>query len=218
MFNVTVGDRFTMRQLRKALGDKSGPNSDEHFNRRFRSLRKYKWVILSSRDLGDLKQDEYRLERAGHPIWLGKSRFSKRTLSEKLRRQVMDRDGNRCILCGIGSGEPYPDQPDRKARLTIGHVQAEALQGTAHAANLRTECSRCNEPLREEAANTPSAAEIWPRLRGLPKRDKARILRWIERGQRDRDAVDLLYDQIRVLPEPQRAQLKNKIKHATSGD
>src|SRR5437016_3295000 len=71
-FNAKVGDIFTMRQLRQALGTTAGPNTQEHFNRRLRSLRKYGWIVLSSRDAGNLKSDEYRLEQVGAPIWLGK--------------------------------------------------------------------------------------------------------------------------------------------------
>ena len=77
-FNAKVGDILTLKQLRESLPDEGQPNDDEHFNRRFRELRKYGWSVLSSRDLAGLKQDECRLEWIGHPIWLGKAQFAKR--------------------------------------------------------------------------------------------------------------------------------------------
>lgn len=187
MFNAKMGDILTLKQLRDVLGDVSGPNVDEHFNRRFRELRKYGWRVLSSRDARELKPNEYQLERVGDPIWLGKARFGKHGVSDKPRREVFDRDGRRCVVCGIGAAEPYPDDPTRKARLTVGHVVAGSLEGLNDIANLRTECSRCNEPVREEIARSESALELWPQIRSLKRSEKLRLLSWIERGRRERD-------------------------------
>jgi 5-methylcytosine-specific restriction endonuclease McrA len=217
-FNAKVGDVFTMRQLREVLGDMAGrPNAQEHFNRRFRALRKYGWIVLSSRDAGDLKSDEYRLEQVGSPIWLGKSKYGSKGISDKTRHQIFARDGNRCVLCGIGSGEPYPDQPGRKARLTLGHFVADSLRGPTDPANLRTECSRCNEPVKEEAQRSESAAELWPRIRNLSRVEKARLFAWIEKGYRQRDAIDTLFDQVRVLPAAQRDQIRARLKQSLEG-
>ena len=213
-FNAKVGEVFTIRQLREALGGVAGPNIDEHFNRRFRNLRKYGWIVLSSRDAGDLKPNEYRLEQVGAPIWLGKSKYANKPVSEKIRRQVFDRDGHRCLLCGIGAGEPYADQPTRLARLTLGHFVADSLRGSNDPANLRTECSRCNEPVKEEAQRSESATEIWPKIRGLSRADKVRLLTWIESGYRERDTVDRLFDQFRILPAPQRDELRARLNRS----
>lgn len=213
-FNAKVGDVFTIRQLRESLGSDAGPNEDEHFNRRLRSLRKYGWIVLSSRDAGELKTDEYRLETIGAPIWLGKSKHGGKPISNKTRREVFDRDGHRCILCGIGAREPYPDQPTKLARLTIGHFVAGSLRGAQDIANLRTECSRCNEPLKEEAQRSESATELWPKLRALSRLDKAELLRWIKTGYRLRSAVDRLFDDFRALPSPQRDEIRAKLERA----
>lgn len=210
-FNAPVGEVFTIRRLREALGGAAGANTDEHFNRRLRSLRKYGWIVLSSRDAGDLKQDEYRLEKVGQSIWLGKSRHGNKTVSDKTRREVHGRDGYRCLLCGVGSGEPYPDQPNRRARLTVGHFVADALHGSGNSANLRTECSRCNEPVKEEAQRSESALEILPKISALRRADKRRLLRWIENGYRERDAVDRLFDIVRTLPAPQRDEIQARL-------
>jgi hypothetical protein len=214
-FNVDKGDVFTLRQLRRVIGEPAKPNDDEHFNRRFRNLRKYGWVVFSGRDEGDLKPDEYRLEKKGAPIWLGKSKYAGKEVSEKMRRQIFDRDGNRCVLCGVGSGEPYPDKPGTKARLTLGHFVADSFRPARDPANYRTECSRCNEPVKEEARRSESATEIWPKIRGLSRADKTRLLTWLEKGYRERDTIDWLFDQVRILPAPQRDEIQAKLKRST---
>jgi hypothetical protein len=217
-FNAEIGGILTLRKLRQALGEPNRPNDHEHFNRRFRQLRKYGWIVLSSRDVAGLKQDEYRLDRIGSPIWLGKSQFTKKVVSAKVRRQVFDRDGRRCVICGIGAREPYPDEPTKHARLTLGHFVADSLRGPNDLANLRTECSRCNEPAKEEATRSESAAEIWPKIRSLARVDKARLLSWMQQGHRDRDTVDCLFDQYRSLPAPQRDDVRTKLMQAVRGD
>ena len=186
--------------------------TSEHIRRALRNLRKYGWIVQSSRDVGDLRPDEFRLEQIGAPIWLGKAKHRLGRVSRKTRREVFDRDGHRCVLCGIGAKEPYPDQPDRLARLTLGHFVADSLQGTGDPENLRTECARCNEPVKEEAQRSESASEIWPKIRGRARADKARLLTWISNGYRERDAVDKLFDKVRVLPALQRDLIKSRLQ------
>ena len=135
-------------------------------------------------------------------------------ISEKMRQQVFRSDGSRCLICGVGSGEPYPDQPHRRARLTLGHFVADSLRGSSDPANLRTECSRCNEPVKEEAKRSESSAEIWPKIRGRSRADKTRLLAWIEIGYRERDPVDQLFDQVRVLPAPQKDEIRARLERA----
>src|SRR5207253_4853299 len=101
-------------------------------------------------------------------------------------------DRNRSVNCAIGAREPYPDQPERVARLTLGHFVTDTLHGPNDPANLRTECSRCNEPVKEEARRSESAAELWPKIRSLTRADKTRLFAWIEKGYRQRDAIDTL--------------------------
>src|ERR1700737_1282806 len=87
-FNIKIGDLLTIKRLRETLGDSAGANTQEHFNRRFRNLRKYGWIVLSSRDDADLRQDEYCLEQLGAPIWLGKSKYASKSISDKTRREA----------------------------------------------------------------------------------------------------------------------------------
>jgi 5-methylcytosine-specific restriction endonuclease McrA len=213
-FNVQVGEILTLRKLREAVGESNRPSDPEHFNRRFRQLRKYGWTVLSNHDIDGLKQGEYRLDRIGNPIWLGKSQFTKKTVSAKVRRQIFEQDGYRCIICGIRDGEPYPDDPTKHARLTLGHFVADSLRGANDPENLRVECSRCNAPAKEELARCESAGEIWPKIRALSSKEKKRLLLWMEQGYRYRDKVDQLFDQYRCLPAAQRDELRGKLTQA----
>jgi hypothetical protein len=71
-FNAEPGGILTLRKLREALGEPNRPNDHEHFNRRFRQLRKYGWTVLSSRAWGrpivrfDLAVS--LLPERGHPL------------------------------------------------------------------------------------------------------------------------------------------------------
>jgi hypothetical protein len=133
-------------------------------------------------------------------------------ITKTMRQKIFESDNHRCLICGIGAGETYPDQPRRKARLTLGCLVANSFRGPNDAANLRTECSRCNEPAKEVVARSESAAEILPKIRNLSKAEKIRLLTWIERGQRERDSVDRLYDQYRSLPSSQRDEIRVNLR------
>jgi hypothetical protein len=135
-----------------------------------------------------------------------------KAITKTVRQKIFESDSYRCLICGIGAGETYPDQPTKKARLTLGHFVADSLRGPNDAANLRTECSRCNEPAKEVVARSESAAEILPKIRSLSKAEKIRLFSWIEKGQRDRDSVDRLFDQYRSLPSSQREEIRANLQ------
>jgi hypothetical protein len=214
-FNLDLGDVFTLRELRQAIPTADDePNDDEHFNRRVRALRTYGWELRSKREEDALAPNEYRLTKTGDPIWLGKAQFGRPAVSQRLRRTVLDRDGNRCVLCGVGSGEAYPGEPSSKAVLTVGHFRANALEGEAGLDNLRAECSRCNEPMRDELSSGETADDVWPRLRRLKAEEKRKLLSWIDAGQRTRSDLDREYDSVRVLPPGQRDALRSRLAQA----
>lgn len=216
-FNADVGSLHTLRDLRRVLGEKGKPEAQEHFNRRVRKLRDFGWEILSARDDASLQPDQYRLQKKGDPIWLGKSRFAQPQPSAAVRREVFDRDGRRCVLCGIGAGEEYPNRPGRHARLTLGHVVANLRGGATTADNLRTECSLCNEPVRAEAATVEDLATLLERVKRLGRSDKERLLDWIRAEKRSRDAVDVLFDLIRSLPAAQRDEVRERLGVMVNG-
>jgi 5-methylcytosine-specific restriction endonuclease McrA len=211
-FNKEIGDIFTMNELRDALGSDIVGKS-EHLNRRLRTLRSVGWVIPSYKDDGSLGTDEYRLETKGARYWLDEDRQAHKrfTPSARVRRDVIDRDGGRCVVCGIAARESYPGEPDSKARLTIGHrVPQERLRARGSADeidNWRTECARCNEPVRDEAPDPLTYDEVLAQVRPLSRGNKQTLLSWLKRAERTRSQLDRVYDLARVLPHNEQEEL-----------
>ncbi|MDP9848650.1 HNH endonuclease [Streptosporangium lutulentum] len=198
-FNAEVSETFTMRQLRQSLGDGDGEAENaEQLNRRLRALRPDDWVITSYKDDRTLPPDTYRLDKKGVKIWLDK-RTGKAAVSQRTRRLVMERDGSRCKICGVGDGEPYPDEPTTKAKLTIGHRIPEARGGSREEGNLRTECARCNEPVRHEAIDPETYDEVFAEVRTLRSSDIRSLLTWLQSGERTRSKLDKAHDRARKL-------------------
>ncbi|MFI6375766.1 HNH endonuclease [Streptomyces sp. NPDC050546] len=211
-FNKEMGDIFTMNELRDALGSDIVGKS-EHLNRRLRTLRSVGWLIPSYKDDGSLGTDEYRLQAKGARYWLDADRQAHKRFapSARVRRDVMDRDGGRCVVCGAAAGESYPGEPDSKARLTIGHRVPQERLRTRRAAddidNWRTECARCNEPVRDEIPDPWQYDEVLAQARRLSRGNKQTLLSWLHRAERTRSELDRIYDLARVLSHKEREDL-----------
>ena len=65
-----------------------------------------------------------------------KSRDMRKGIQPKLRYQVMQKDGFKCVLCGKNANED---------RLEIDHIKPVVYGGTNELDNLRTLCSECNK-------------------------------------------------------------------------
>ncbi|MEU0532247.1 HNH endonuclease [Amycolatopsis tolypomycina] len=206
-FNCELGDVITMRQLRAAIGGEDGPNEAEHLNRRLRMLRQRDgWQIPSARDDASLGHDEYRLDAKGWYPGSGKARPRLDTPSDSVRRQVFERDGRACVVCGVAAGEMYDDRPGRRVRLTLGHrVPGKRLDREVSVNELQTECARCNETVRDELPDPVTLPELLPRIRKLPRADKRTLLEWVRAGERTKSKVDLLYVEIRRLSAAERS-------------
>ncbi|WP_081610288.1 HNH endonuclease [Corynebacterium doosanense] len=188
-WNVGIGERFTTRQLREALG-----SDHEHFQRRQRELRDWGWKYLSSNEEPALGEDCI-LEKYGW--WPGESTKAPQTaISGKVRRLVFERDGGRCVLCGRAGGEPYED--GSVAVLTAGHVVPNALGGRSTLDNLRTECGRCNETARADTGSVADPGAVTQSVKALKKSERLELLEWIRRGQRSRTRLDHVYDDYRL--------------------
>ncbi|MFJ3508406.1 HNH endonuclease [Streptomyces luteogriseus] len=220
-FNKRIGETFTMNELRDALG----PNivgTSEHLNRRLRTLREVGWAIPSYKDDGSLKPDEYRLQSRGARYWLDEDRkaYKRFKASARIRRKVMDRDGWRCVICGIASNESYPGEPDEAARLTVGHrVPQERLRARGAADNIdnwRTECARCNEPVRDEIPDPHQYDEVLVQVRRLSRGNKQTMLNWLQKGERTRSELDRAYDQVRTLTHNEREHIRTYLQSSTS--
>lgn len=207
-FNLEVGDVFTIRDLRAVLGSDA-----EHFNRRMRRLRPDGWQLSSAHDDGSLSPDQYRLGAKGWSPGSPEERPSRSGVSQGARRRVFDRDGRRCVICGVGSGEPYPGEPGSRAVLTIGHRLPGAREGSSRdLSNLQTECRRCNEPVRDELSPKERLADLLPEIRLLSRSEKTRLESWLLEGHRTRDRADEMYDRLRMLGDADRAEAELELR------
>ncbi|WP_407361520.1 HNH endonuclease [Microbacterium sp. LBN7] len=219
-FNKAPGDTFTTEELRRALGDQlstSSRNDREHFQRRIRELRSPRdgWIFPSAKHDRGLDLGDYKLERIGwHPA-LGPRPHDTTKVSTKTRRDVFARDHNRCFHCGVISGEPYVDMPNRTAVLTVGHIVPRERGGSGDASNLRTECAACNESARSDTAAPESLGALLASIDNLRSADRTKLLRWITAGQRIRDGVDAAYDRYRLLSNDDKAQLLTRLEATT---
>lgn len=209
-FQKAVGEAFSMRELREALGEEAGPDDAEHLNRRLRELRKHGWRFDSYKDRQGQATDSYLLVEKGARTWLGERREVD-AVSATVRRLVLDRDGNRCVVCGVGAGEPYPEDPDSRARMTIGHRRAGARLANASPDNLQTECARCNEPSGDAIPDPETLEAVMAAVRRLGAKDRRNLLAWIEAGHRQRSQLDLAYDRTRRLSESERASVRARL-------
>lgn len=211
-FNKNVGDTFTTKEGRSALGEPDIPNADEHFQRRLRQLRKDGWEIPSTKYDPSLAREQYRVDRVGWYPGCGVDRPKKPSISKAKKRAVFDRDGWMCVVCGARSGEPTLDDPDRTVRLTVGHVLSDHYGGSADIRNLRSECSDCNEPIRSEGAKPESAEEIETAIRKLKTRERVRLVQWIEARRYIRGDAEEVYDRYRQLTPGDQATVRGAIK------
>jgi 5-methylcytosine-specific restriction endonuclease McrA len=200
---VGEGQKFDKATLRRIVRD------TEQVDRRMRDLRKVGWRIRTYRDMALLKPSELYLEKVGDHIWEDGYKWPKDGISAAARRRVLDRDGRRCMVCGIDFGEEFPDRPGEVARPTIGHIIPKERGGSiTDLANLRPECQLCNEPAKNLTA-LPADLELLKReVVGLSRSDRATMSRWMAADRRTYSSVERLWAQYCQLPEPMRAEVR----------
>lgn len=203
---VGEGGKFTMQQVRRAI-----PNINQ-IDRRIRDLRPAGWVILDYRQAPGLAPKELLLETIGAPVWERSHRSTGlRYISSRVRMEVMTRDNNRCVRCGIAAGEAYPGEPLTAARLTIGHVNPVAHGGKSSPETLVTECARCNETAKTLTAPRYSMEQVWDRVSGLGKAPATHVLDWLIHDRREMSPEERAYLEIRQLPAAQREEIKRRL-------
>jgi hypothetical protein len=218
--NKRVGDTFTTDELRKALGHRlseTSRNDREHFQRRIRELRSVRdgWAFPSIKHDKTVDSGNYRLDKIGwHPA-LGKRPPNPTAVSAKVKREVLERDHYRCFHCGVVAGEPYPDDPDTLARMTVGHVVPAEFGGTGKASNLRAECAHCNEASRSATSTPESLPGVKAAVNNLGAKERVRLLEWIAAGRRGRDSIDETYDRARLLSPGDREELLSWLQQTT---
>ncbi|GAA4851420.1 hypothetical protein GCM10025787_38340 [Saccharopolyspora rosea] len=211
------GDVITLRGLMENVPDqeslKSGtrrPNRNTQYQRRFRDLRDYGWKIRNYLDDSGLEAEEYRLVEIGDAIWIpGKSKRRNPPISPRVAQAVFDRDGNRCVLCGYGAQEYYED--GEPVQMRVGHRIPKSRGGTPTEDNLRAECARCNDAIRDERHDPVSLDELWPSIRRQSRQEKERLLIWLHEGQRTRTEIEKLYDRARYLSPTEKNELISRL-------
>ena len=105
-------------------------------------------------------------------------RFSK-SISGRLRAQVLERNGYTCQMCGIGAGDPTDD--GRRARLHVGHIKDRSHGGTDTLDNLRALCSACNQGAKNIVQEPPSWVWLLSQLRRASIGDQRKARDWLEK-------------------------------------
>lgn len=166
-----IGEIVTTQEVRDASGNQV------QYSRRLRELRDEEaWPIESHRDAADLKPGQYRL--AEKPPDKPPMRLQ-RTISARLRAQVLDRNGFTCSMCGIAAGDIGPN--DRKAVLHVGHIKPKSEGGADELSNLRALCSMCNQGAKNIVTMPPDRRWILSQVRRANDEDQREVLAWLRR-------------------------------------
>ena len=168
-----VGKVITSQQLQKVAGD----NVTE-WARRVREIRNDDgWPISTNHDDSSLKPGEYRLD-AEPPEKSRDYNFSS-AISQRLRAQVLERNGYICQMCGAAAGDLDERSPDRRVRLHIGHIKDRSHGGTDTLDNLRALCSTCNQGAQNLVQEPPSWTFLMAQVRRASIDDQRKVLNWL---------------------------------------
>jgi 5-methylcytosine-specific restriction endonuclease McrA len=159
-FEANLGKIVTSKDLREAAG-----TDVSEWARRVRELRNEVGMqILTHNDRSDLKPNEYILESIKlRPVIA-------RGISGKLRRQILERNGFTCRVCGAAAGEESGCEPPKRCRLQVDHVVPISQGGTDDEHNLRAVCVYYNKDkadvIRPASGQAISALAV---IRKLPR-------------------------------------------------
>lgn len=202
---VGEGNKFEKSTLRTIVPD------TEQVDRRMRDLRKAGWQIRNYKDKATLKPNELYIERIGDAVWEDGYKWPTEGLTAGKRRKVLDRDGPRCMVCGIDFGSEYPDRPGVTARPTIGHITPKERGGTDDLDNLRPECQMCNEVARNLTAPGVDVELLKRRVLELGREEKKQLLQWMLVGKRTYSTAERLWIQYNQLPGPSRDLVRDTL-------
>jgi hypothetical protein len=148
------------------------------YSRRLRELRDEEgWPILSHNDSTDLKPGQYLLREK--PSLKTLPQFA-RTISARLRAEVLDRNGFTCQMCGLTPGEIDP-ATNRKVRLHIGHIKDKSFGGKDELSNLRALCSTCNQGAKNITAEKGSAIWLLSQVRRAGQDEQLTVYNWLRK-------------------------------------
>jgi len=173
-FRERIGEVVTGQELQELIG----PDRTE-WARRVRELRDdRKWPIETQHDDKNLRQGEYRL--VAEPPPPSDYRIS-RSISGRLRAEVLERNGYTCQMCGAGAGDEDELDSSRKVRLHIGHIVDRSHGGRNELGNLRALCSACNQGAKNLTQEPPSWTWLLGQIRRASVTDQQAALEWLQR-------------------------------------
>ena len=105
-----------------------------------------------------------------------------------------------CTTCGISGGEPYFDDSNQTAVLSVTRLETVLPDGSEETL-LATECKRCRAGHLGEPV---LADEVLETIKSLEPHDLRRLRRWIERGRRGSTPLERAWTGYRRLPEEAR--------------
>ena len=169
-FRENIGVVVTNSQLREV----AKPATE--FTRRVRELRLEEgWPIRTHNDSADLRPGEYLLE--SEPPERKDVVFA-RSISSRVRAEVLDRNGFTCQMCGLTPGDTDPNT-GRKVRLHVGHIMDKSLGGSDQPQNLRALCSTCNEGAKNFTTEKPSKIWLLSQVRRANVEDQRAVHDWL---------------------------------------
>ena len=166
-----VGRVITSKELQVAAGNVS------EWARRVRELKdEHGLQILTHNDREELKPGQYLL------LTLELKPVRQRGMSSKLRRQILERDGGTCQMCGSGAGEDSGCEPGKKCRLQVDHILPISQGGTDDPSNLRSVCVYFNKDkadvIRPASGQAISALAV---IRKLPRDVQREVFEFLRR-------------------------------------
>jgi 5-methylcytosine-specific restriction endonuclease McrA len=173
---ANVGRVITSIEIRDAAGSEVS-----EWARRVRELREDEgWAILTHNDNAGLKPGQYLLKE---PPKKSTVSFS-RSISAKLRAEVLDRNGFTCQMCGLTPGGIDPET-GRMVRLHIGHIVDKNIGGKEELSNLRTLCSTCNQGAKNITTEKPTGLWLLSQVRRAGQDEQLAVLRWLREKFKD---------------------------------
>ncbi len=167
---ANVGRVIESNEIRDAAGA-------SEWGRRVRELREDEnWPILTHNDSAELKPGQYLLTEEPKTSAI---KFS-RSISAKLRAEVLDRNGFTCQMCGLTPGDIDPST-DRKVRLHLGHIKDKSLGGRDELSNLRALCSTCNQGAKNITSEKPSQIWLLSQVRRAGQEEQLTVLNWLRK-------------------------------------
>jgi 5-methylcytosine-specific restriction endonuclease McrA len=168
---ANVGRVVSSIELRDAAG-----TGVSEWARRVRELREDEgWPIITHNDSAELRPGQYLLTELP-PKRAGVS-FT-RSISARLRAEVLDRNGFTCQMCGLTPGDVDPST-NRKVRLHIGHIKDKSLGGKDELSNLRALCSTCNQGAKNITAEKPTRVWLLSQVRRAGRDEQRAIFDWL---------------------------------------